>query len=51
MGELALLAYAVAAVAVAAARGSFGAIPFLLLYVVGFAVVAGSTLWQGLRSR
>jgi len=32
---------------VAIARGQYGMLPFLMLYVVGYAVVAASTLWQG----
>jgi cellulose synthase/poly-beta-1,6-N-acetylglucosamine synthase-like glycosyltransferase len=48
VGEAALLLYALAAIAVAAARGSYGAIPFLLLYAVGFGLVAGSSVREGL---
>ncbi len=47
IGELFLLAYAIAAIALAATRGQYGMIPFLLLYVVGYALVAGGSLWQG----
>lgn len=47
IGELFLLAYAVAAIALAATRGQYGMIPFLFLYVAGYALVAGGSLWQG----
>ncbi|OIO96602.1 MAG: hypothetical protein AUK03_03665 [Anaerolineae bacterium CG2_30_64_16] len=49
-GELALLLYAALAVWVAWGHGNFGAIPFLMLYVCGFALVAGSSLLQGRAS-
>jgi len=48
-GELALLLYAMLAVWVAWVHGNFGVIPFLMLYVCGFALVAGSSLLQGAR--
>jgi cellulose synthase/poly-beta-1,6-N-acetylglucosamine synthase-like glycosyltransferase len=52
IGEIALLAFAVVVVAFAIERGSYGAVPFLLLYVAGYATVAGSGLKQALaRSR
>lgn len=47
LGEVALLAYALVAVFAALQSGSFGMVPFLLLYVIGFAVVASSSLLQG----
>ena len=47
LGELALLIYAAAAVVLAYVRGAFGAAPFLLIYVAGFALVAGSSVWHG----
>lgn len=46
LGELALMAYAVATVAVAATRGQYALLPFLGLYVVGYGLVAASTVWQ-----
>jgi cellulose synthase/poly-beta-1,6-N-acetylglucosamine synthase-like glycosyltransferase len=49
LGETALMLYALVAVWAAWNRHQYGAIPFLLLFVLGFAVVAGSGLWQGLR--
>jgi cellulose synthase/poly-beta-1,6-N-acetylglucosamine synthase-like glycosyltransferase len=47
LGEIALFVYAVTTACVAILRGQFGALPFLALYVVGYAVVAASSLWQG----
>jgi cellulose synthase/poly-beta-1,6-N-acetylglucosamine synthase-like glycosyltransferase len=47
LGEIVLFVYAVLTAAVAIMRGQFAALPFLMLYVVGYAVVAGSSLWQG----
>ena len=49
LGELALMLYAGVTIAVAWSHGNYGAIPFLLLYVVGFGLVAGTDLAQGLR--
>jgi cellulose synthase/poly-beta-1,6-N-acetylglucosamine synthase-like glycosyltransferase len=49
LGEVFLLAYGLVTVWVAWTRHQYGAIPFLLLFVLGFAVVAGSGIWQGLR--
>lgn len=51
IGELFLLGYAVATIALAATRGQYGMIPFLLLYVAGYASVAGGSLWQGRSAR
>ncbi len=47
IGELALMVYAAVTAVLAYARGNFGAVPFLLIYVVGFGLVAGSSLLQG----
>jgi cellulose synthase/poly-beta-1,6-N-acetylglucosamine synthase-like glycosyltransferase len=47
IGELVLLLYAVITVCVALFRGDFGMVPFLLLYVLGFGLVALSNVWQG----
>jgi hypothetical protein len=47
LGEIALFVYAVITASVAILRGQFGVLPFLALYVVGYAVVAASSLWQG----
>ncbi|MCJ7667088.1 MAG: hypothetical protein MUP04_02165, partial [Anaerolineae bacterium] len=44
LGEALLALYALAAVVVAAERGSYYAIPFLLLYGLGFGYVAFLTL-------
>ena len=51
LGEIALFLYAVSTAGVAIARGQYGILPFLMLYVVGYAVVAASTLWQGRGAR
>lgn len=51
VGEIALMLYAAAAVAVAAMRGVYAVIPFLLLYVAGYGLVAASSLWQGRAAR
>jgi cellulose synthase/poly-beta-1,6-N-acetylglucosamine synthase-like glycosyltransferase len=48
-GELLLMIYAAVTIAVAWSHGRYSAIPFLLLYLTGFALVAGSSLWQGFR--
>ena len=45
LGELALAGYALATVAVAFAMGNYLAVPFLLLYVAGYACIG----WYGLR--
>ncbi|MEA3337659.1 MAG: cellulose synthase family protein [Chloroflexota bacterium] len=50
VGELFLSAYGLLTVAVAMARGHSYAVPFLLLYVLGFAFVAILGLVQGRRS-
>ncbi len=47
VGEVVLMLYAAAAIAVAVVRGQYAWIPFLMLYLVGYALVAGSSLWQG----
>lgn len=47
VGEIALFVYAVITACVAIQRGQYAALPFIMLYVVGYAVVAGSSLWQG----
>lgn len=46
LGELALMAYAVATVVTAVTRGQYALLPFLGLYVAGFGLVAASTIWQ-----
>lgn len=46
LGEIALLLYAAATVAVAVLRAQYALIPFLALYVTGYALVVGSSLWQ-----
>ncbi len=51
LGEVVLMLYAAAAIAVAAVRGQYAWIPFLGLYVAGYALVAGSSLWQGAARR
>lgn len=48
-GEAFLMLYAIVAVWAAWSRHQYGAIPFLMLFVLGFGAVAGSGLWQGLR--
>jgi cellulose synthase/poly-beta-1,6-N-acetylglucosamine synthase-like glycosyltransferase len=48
-GEILLMLYALATAAVAWTHGNYGAVPFLLLYVGGFGMVAGMSLYQGLR--
>lgn len=47
LGEIALFVYAVLTAGVALLRGQYAALPFIMLYVVGYAVVAASSLWQG----
>jgi cellulose synthase/poly-beta-1,6-N-acetylglucosamine synthase-like glycosyltransferase len=49
IGEVFLMLYALATVWIAWTRHQFGAIPFLLLFVFGFGIVAGSAILQGLR--
>jgi cellulose synthase/poly-beta-1,6-N-acetylglucosamine synthase-like glycosyltransferase len=49
VGEVALSLYALAALAVAWARGNHGAIPFLLLCAAGFGLVAGLEVYQSLQ--
>jgi cellulose synthase/poly-beta-1,6-N-acetylglucosamine synthase-like glycosyltransferase len=46
LGELLLSFYALCAVLVALRHGNVYAVPFLLIYVLGFAYVAGLDLWQ-----
>jgi hypothetical protein len=46
-GEIALMLYALLTVAVAWLRGSYGAVPYLLLYATGFGLVA----LMGIRQR
>jgi cellulose synthase/poly-beta-1,6-N-acetylglucosamine synthase-like glycosyltransferase len=46
VGEIGLALYALLAVAVACYRGSYGAVPYMLLYAVSFALVAGMGLRQ-----
>lgn len=46
LGEMLLSLYALCAVAVAWNNGNVYAVPFLLIYVLGFAYVAGLDLWQ-----
>ncbi len=47
LGEIALFVYAVLTAGVAILRGQYVALPFIMLYVIGYAVVAASSLWQG----
>jgi cellulose synthase/poly-beta-1,6-N-acetylglucosamine synthase-like glycosyltransferase len=49
LGEVFLLLYALVAIWVAWTRHQYGAIPFLLLFAVGFGIVTASGIWQGLR--
>jgi hypothetical protein len=51
IGEAALALYAAAGIVLAAARGSYGAIPFLAIYAVGFGLVAALGLGQWLIRR
>jgi cellulose synthase/poly-beta-1,6-N-acetylglucosamine synthase-like glycosyltransferase len=46
VGEIALMLYALLTVAVAWSRGSFGAMPYLLLYATGFGLVAAMGIKQ-----
>jgi cellulose synthase/poly-beta-1,6-N-acetylglucosamine synthase-like glycosyltransferase len=46
LGEFLLSLYALCAVLVALRHGNVYAVPFLLIYVLGFAYVAGLDLWQ-----
>lgn len=48
-GEVVLMLYAAASAVVAWRRADYGAVPFLLLYVCGFGLVAGLGLAQGWR--
>lgn len=49
VGEMLLMSYAAVTIAVAWSRGRYSAIPFLFLYLIGFGIAAGGSLWQGLR--
>lgn len=49
LGEVFLMLYALVTVWIAWARHQYSAIPFLLLFVFGFGIVAGSGVLQGLR--
>lgn len=46
LGELGLMAYALAGLALAWQRGQYGSMPFLLLCAAGYGVVAWTGLWQ-----
>jgi cellulose synthase/poly-beta-1,6-N-acetylglucosamine synthase-like glycosyltransferase len=48
-GEVLLMFYALVTVWTAWTRHQYGAVPFLLLFVFGFGIVAGSSILQGLR--
>jgi hypothetical protein len=50
-GEIALALYALVAASVAYVTGSYGVIPFLLLYAAAFGTVAGMGLAQEVASR
>jgi len=45
--EMGAALYALAALGVAWVHGAWGAIPFLLLYLISFACVGGLSLWHG----
>jgi cellulose synthase/poly-beta-1,6-N-acetylglucosamine synthase-like glycosyltransferase len=47
LGEIVLFFYAVATALAALSHREYGMIPFLLLYVIGFGLVAASSFWQG----
>ncbi len=47
VGEIVLLVYALIASWAALSQGDYGMVPFLLLYVFGFGLVASSSLLQG----
>lgn len=49
--ELGAALYALATIGVAWARGAWGAVPFLALYLIGFAYVGGLSLWHGRSHR
>ena len=49
LGELALMLYALVALPVAWSRARYGIIPVLLLFAIGYGLVAGQSLWQGRR--
>jgi cellulose synthase/poly-beta-1,6-N-acetylglucosamine synthase-like glycosyltransferase len=51
IGEVVLALYAAAGIAIAAMRGSYGAIPFLAIYAGGFGLVAALGLGQWLIRR
>ncbi len=50
IGELALMAYAGAGVVLAWTRGRYSTVPLMLLFAVGYGLVAGLGLWQGRRA-
>ncbi len=47
VGEIGLMLYATVTVIVALWREQWAVLPFLLLYLLGYALVASSSLWQG----
>jgi hypothetical protein len=47
--ELGAACYALITMVMAWARGRWGALPFLMLYVISFAYVGGLSLWHGRR--
>jgi cellulose synthase/poly-beta-1,6-N-acetylglucosamine synthase-like glycosyltransferase len=49
LGEVLLMVYAMVTVWAAWSRHQYGSIPFLMLFVLGFGIVAGAGLWQGRR--
>jgi len=49
--ELALALYFAAGIGATAAKGLWGAVPFLLLFAVGFGYTAFSTVWQAAQRR
>jgi cellulose synthase/poly-beta-1,6-N-acetylglucosamine synthase-like glycosyltransferase len=51
LGEITLFMYAILTVSVAILRGQYAVLPFLMLYVIGYGVVATSSLWQGHGAR
>lgn len=51
IGELAIAAYAMLTIAAAIGRGHMYAVPFMLLYVLGFGMVAAIGLAQGWQRR
>lgn len=47
LGEILLMLYAIATLIMAVLREQYALIPFLMLYLVGYGLVASSSLWQG----